>query len=255
LINSYQIFEDKAESLVFASDFHLGVPDYFSSLEREKKIIDWLHTYKDSSIYLIGDLFDFWYEYKHVVPKNYVRILGTLALLRDNGTEIKLFTGNHDLWMFDYFEKELNIPVLRKPIVINAQNKILFVGHGDGLGPDDKGYKLMKKMFTSPLLQWCFSRIHPNFAFGLAHFFSKTSRNAQAENDVFTGEENEWLWQYCKRKSAQMPHIDAFIFGHRHLELDLKVNDKTRYLNTGTWLNRPTFVELKNSEIKLKTFQ
>ncbi len=253
-MTSYETIADNSSRIVFASDFHLGVPDYATSLVREKKLVEWLEqeTQNNSSIYLMGDLFDFWFEYKHVVPKYHVRLLGTLARLRDNGISIKVFTGNHDMWLFDYFEKELNIKVYRKPLFLKAQNKLLMIGHGDGLGPKDYGYKRLKKIFSNPFLQWCFARLHPNFAFGVAQFFSNKSRLSQTAQEEFKTLEDEWLWQYCKRKLLEHPDIEYFIFGHRHLKLDLKVGKNARYINTGTWFDDANYALFENGQLELK---
>ena len=134
------------KKIYFASDFHLGVPDHEASLAREKRIIRWLdHVKGDAhSIYLLGDIFDFWFEYKQAIPKGFVRLLGKLAELRDTGMPIYFFTGNHDMWMFDYFPKELGIPIYREPIELVIENHKLMIGHGDGLGPGDTSYKILK---------------------------------------------------------------------------------------------------------------
>jgi len=255
-LTKYETIIDPASRIVFASDFHLGVPDYDSSLKREKKLVAWLEeeAKKHSSIYLMGDLFDFWFEYKHVVPKHYVRLLGTLARLTDNGIFISVFTGNHDMWLFDYFEKELNIKIHRNPLFVHAQNKVLMIGHGDGLGPNDYGYKRLKKMFSNPLLQWFFARLHPNFAFGVAKYFSNKSRIAQTTEEEFKSLNDEWLWQYCAKKKNEYPDIDYFIFGHRHLKLDLEVGNNARYINTGTWLEDANFAVLENGQLDQKIY-
>lgn len=253
-MTKYEILIDNSSRIVFASDFHLGVPDYATSLVREKKLVEWLEqeAKNNSSIYLMGDLFDFWFEYKHVVPKHYVRLLGTLAKLSDNGISIKVFTGNHDMWLFDYFEKELGIQVYRKPLFLKAQNKLLMIGHGDGLGPKDYGYKRLKKIFSNPFLQWMFARLHPNFAFGVAKYFSNKSRISQTTQEEFKSVDEEWLWQYCNRKKIEFPDIDYFIFGHRHLKLDLAVGNNARYINTGTWLEDANFAVFENGQLELK---
>ena len=244
------------KKIYFASDFHLGVPDYQSSLKREKKIVRWLDKIKFDAegIYLVGDIFDFWFEYKTVVPKYHVRLLGKLAELTDSGIEIKVFTGNHDMWLFDYFEKELNIPIIRKPVLIELQGKKLMIGHGDGLGPGDKGYKFIKKIFSNKVCQWLFARLHPNFAIGLANYWSRKSRGANAEKEEYLGDENEWLLIYAQEKIVENPDIDYFIFGHRHLPLDITVHEKARYINLGEWINFCSYATLYNGEINLEYF-
>ena len=244
-------------AVYFASDFHLGIPDYENSLAREKKIIRWLDTVSVDAeiIYLMGDVFDFWFEYKHVVPKYYVRLLGKLAGLSDKGIRIELFTGNHDMWAFDYLEKEIGIKIHRQPVIVELQNRKLFIGHGDGLGPGDYGYKFIKKVFANKICQWLFARLHPNFAMGMANFWSGKSRKANPEKEVFESEEKEWLLTYSKEQLQKQPDIDYFIFGHRHLPLDLKVGEKSRYINLGDWFNWCSYAELRDGELELKYFE
>ena len=238
----------------FASDFHLGIPSHEKSLEREKKIVRWLdHVAKDAEgIYLVGDIFDFWFDYKCVVPRGYVRLLGKLAELRDQGIPITVFTGNHDLWMFGYFEQELGIPVHKKPIVCQLYGKQLMIGHGDGLGPGDYGYKHLKKLFTNPLAQWAFRQVHPDFAMRVALYFSRRSRLAQhSMPEAWLGEENEWLFQYAQRKLQETP-LDFFVFGHRHLELDLALpGSNSRYINLGEWMHTCSYAVLDETGMRL----
>jgi UDP-2,3-diacylglucosamine hydrolase len=189
--------------IYFASDFHFGAPSAKQSKERETKFVRWLDEIKNdaSEIFLLGDLFDFWFEYKSVVPKGYVRVLGKIAELSDSGIKIHLFTGNHDMWIFNYLPQELGATLYRKPIKRKWNNKSFFIGHGDGLGPGDHGYKFIKKVFANSFCQWLFARLHPNFGIGLANFFSGRSRAINLPKDaVFLGEENEWLVQFCKEE-------------------------------------------------------
>lgn len=247
---------NSGQKIYFASDFHLGIPSPEKSRERERRIIRWLdECQKDAhSIFLVGDLFDFWFEYKTTIPKGFSRFQGKLAEIADAGIELHIFTGNHDLWMFGYFEKEFGAKVHTEPIEVQINNKSVYVGHGDGLGPGDKGYKFLKKVFTNNFFQWCFHWLHPNVGMGLANFWSGKSR-AQANNtdQRFLGED-EWLWAYTKQLEAQ-EHRDYYIFGHRHLPLDLQVADNSRYINLGEWLNFNTYAVYENDKIDLKTFE
>jgi UDP-2,3-diacylglucosamine hydrolase len=246
----------EGKKIFFASDFHLGVPTYEASLEREKRIVRWLESIRNEahSIYLLGDIFDFWFEYKHAIPKGFIRLQGKLAELRDAGIPITFFTGNHDMWMFDYFEKELSIPIVRQPMsLIVGQHKFL-IGHGDGLGPGDNYYKFMKRFFDSKLCQWLFARLHPNFGIGLAQIWSRRSRiGNQKLDEQFRGEAGEFLWVYCNEIEKQ-EHHDFYIFGHRHLPLDLKINESSRYINLGEWVHFTTYGVYDGKEMHLKTF-
>jgi UDP-2,3-diacylglucosamine hydrolase len=244
------------KKIYFASDFHLGVPTHEKSLEREKRIVRWLDEVKHDAqeIYLMGDMFDFWFEYKQVIPKGFTRLLGKIAEITDSGIPVTFFTGNHDMWMFDYFPKELGITLYREPIVREYNGKTFFLGHGDGLGPGDKGYKFIKKVFANPLCQWLFARLHPNFGMGMALYWSQKSRLANGISDEkFTGEENEWLIVYAKEVLKQK-HYDYFIFGHRHLPLDIKL-EESRYINLGEWIKYNTYAVFDGIDLELKRFE
>jgi len=241
----------EGKKIYFISDFHLGIPDYASSLEREKKVVVFLEAArKDAAIiFLLGDMFDFWYEYKTVVPKGYVRLLGKLAELTDAGIPMHFFVGNHDMWMKNYLQTELNIPVYFEPKEFTRNGKLFYIGHGDGLGPGDHGYKLLKKVFRNPVCRWLFSVIHPSWGIGLANYFSRKSRAATGGDlEKFLGEENEWLAIYSK-EVLQKAHYDYFIFGHRHLPLDLPVGSNSHYINLGDWLNYYTYAVEKAAGI------
>lgn len=244
------------KKIYFASDFHLGVPTHEASLTREKRIIKWLDYVKEDahSIYLLGDIFDFWFEYKHVIPKGFIRLQGKLAQLRDDGLPIYFFTGNHDMWMFDYFPKELGIPIYREPIELEIGNQKLLIGHGDGLGPGDSSYKILKKFFNSRWCQWLFARLHPNLGIGIAKVWSRSSRiTNMKKEEKFKGEENEYLLTYC-RELEKNSHHDFYVFGHRHLPLDLEVGSNSRYINLGEWVNFNTYAVYDGSSIQLETF-
>lgn len=245
----------EGKKIYFASDFHLGIPSYEKSQEREKKIVSWLNTIKEDAyeIYLVGDIFDFWFEYKHTIPKHFTRFLGKIAELTDQGIKIYFFTGNHDMWMFNYFEKELGVTIFRDKIVREFNGKKFLIAHGDGLGPGDKGYKILKKLLRNTFLQWCFARLHPNFGIGLANFFSRKSRK-HTQRDVFLGEEKEWLITYCKMKLTQ-EKFDYFIFGHRHYRIDFKINKgEARYINLGEWINESNYASFNGKELSVLLF-
>ncbi len=242
------------KKIYFVSDQHFGIPNHADSLSREKKFIQWLDEIKKDAevIFLLGDLFDCWYEYKTVVPKGFVRVLGKLAEIRDSGISIHFFVGNHDLWMLDYFEKELNIPVHYKPLEFTSNEKTFLIGHGDGLGPGDKGYKRMKKVFTNSFTQWLYRWLHPDIGMRFAQYLSTKNKLISGDEDAkFLGEDNEWLVQYCKRK-LERKHYDYFLFGHRHLPMTIRLNDKSSYINTGDWISHFTYAVYDGTKTELK---
>lgn len=243
----------KGKKVYFASDNHLGAPNSKESLPREKRFVAWLDSIKKDAgaIFLMGDLFDFWFEYKTVVPKGFTRTLGKLAELSDSGIPITYFVGNHDLWMNGYFEEELGIPVHHAPRQYNINGKTFFIGHGDGLGPGDKGFKRMKKVFTNPVAKWFFRWLHPDLGVRLAQHLSINNRIISGEADAqYLGEDKEWLVQYCKRK-LESQHVDYFIFGHRHLPLEINLADASIYTNLGDWIKYYTYAVFDGEELKL----
>jgi UDP-2,3-diacylglucosamine hydrolase len=229
-----------------------------SSRERERQICRWLDSISDEAerIFLVGDVWEFWVEWRTVVPKGSVRLLGKLAELRDKGIEIEFFTGNHDLWMRNYLTEELGILTHREPILREFFGKKMLIGHGDGLGPGDSGYKFLKKIFTNPVCQTLFRALHPDFANFLGNFWSGRSREKNFAEDLkFLGAEKEWLIQYCEQK-IKAEKIDYFVFGHRHLPIDwLLSNRESRYINLGDWMRWNTFAVLDSEGIKLKIFE
>ncbi|AMD84420.1 UDP-2,3-diacylglucosamine hydrolase [Capnocytophaga haemolytica] len=244
------------KKLYFASDNHLGAPTAALSRPREEKFVRFLDEIKPDAeaIFLLGDLFDFWFEYKTVVPKGFVRTLGKLAEIRDSGIPIYFFVGNHDLWMDDYFEKELNIPVFRRPLEVECAGKTFLIGHGDGLGPGDKGYKRMKKIFTNPFCRWLFRWLHPDVGVRLAQYLSVKNKLISGKEDVkYLGDDQEWLVQYCKEK-LKTKHYDFFLFGHRHLPLEITLEPHSTYINTGDWINYYTYGEFNGDQLSLKTY-
>jgi UDP-2,3-diacylglucosamine hydrolase len=244
------------KKIYFISDFHLGVPNDTNSRKREDKIVAWLNSIKHDAqiLYLMGDVFDYWFEYKEVVPRGYVRLLGKLAELSDAGVEMHYFTGNHDMWVFDYLPKEIGLQVHRAPIQKEYNGKKFFLGHGDGLGPGDFGYKFIKKVFANKLSQWLFARVHPNTGIGLMKFFSRKSRIATGtSDDVYLGDDKEWLMIFS-REVLKKDHYDYFIFGHRHMPLDKQLNDQSRYINLGEWINHFTYAVFDGQDLLLKKF-
>ena len=256
MLDSKHIALNPGQKVYFASDNHLGAPTTQDSMPREKKFVAWLDEIKKdaAAIFLIGDLFDFWFEYKTVVPKGFTRTLGKLAELSDAGIPIFFFVGNHDLWMNGYFETELNIPVYHKPQDFVINDTRFFIGHGDGLGPGDKGYKRMKKVFTNPFFKWLFRWLHPDIGMRIAQYLSVKNKLISGDDDAtFLGEDNEWLAQYSKKKLEE-EHRDFFIFGHRHLPLEIDLSEKSRYVNLGDWIQYYTYGAYDGTSLNLETY-
>jgi UDP-2,3-diacylglucosamine hydrolase len=244
------------KNLYFASDFHLGAVGYASSREREERIIRWLDMIKDdvAELFLMGDIFDFWFEYKTVVPKGYIRFLGKLAQLTDAGVKLYLFKGNHDMWMFDYFVQELGATIITNELEIERTGKKFYLHHGDGLGPGDNFYKFLKNIFRSKFCQWLFARLHPNLGVGIANTWSKRSRIAGAKDVKKIQHQQEWLEAYSL-EVLKNRHFDYFVFGHRHLPLDIALPNNSRYVNLGEWVNYNTYAVFNGVNLELKWFE
>ena len=243
--------------LYFASDIHLGAGSYASSRAREDKLVRWLDMIKADAaeIFIMGDLFDFWFEYKAVVPKGYIRLFGKLAELSDAGIKLYFFKGNHDMWMFDYFEKELGATIISNELVIERGGKKFFLHHGDGLGPGDAMYKVLKKIFRSRLCQWLFARIHPNFGVGLANFWSGRSRKVGAKDITKINLQQDWLIIYSK-EVLQTTYYDYLVFGHRHMPMDIDLDGKSHYVNLGEWVyHYCSYGEFDGTDMHIKYFE
>jgi UDP-2,3-diacylglucosamine hydrolase len=240
--------------IYFASDFHLGVPGYEQSRERERRLVRWLDLIKADAaeLYLMGDVFDFWFEYRYTVPKGYLRFLGKLAELSDSGVKITFFRGNHDMWMFDYFKKELNATIISNELELERNGKLFFLHHGDGLGPGDTKYKFLKKFFRSGFCQWLFTRLHPNLSFGIATRWSKNSRLANGGGKSFDAREEKWLKE-CSDEILARKRYDYLVFGHRHLPMDIALSGGTRYVNLGEWVNFNTYAVFDGEKLELKS--
>ncbi|MEM8522731.1 UDP-2,3-diacylglucosamine diphosphatase [Flavobacterium sp. PL12] len=244
------------KKVYFASDQHFGAPRPELSFPREQKFVAWLDEIKDDAeaIFLLGDLFDFWFEYKTVVPKGFIRVLGKLAEIRDSGIPIYFFVGNHDLWMEDYFQNELNIPVFHDNQEYKFGDKTFLIGHGDGKGPGDKGYKRMKKVFTNPFFKWLFRWVHPDIGVRLAQYLSVKNKLISGDEDVtFLGEDKEWLILYSKRK-LETKHYNYLIFGHRHLPMKLSVGENAEYVNLGDWISYFTYGVFDGENFEIKKY-
>lgn len=247
---------ERAGKIYFASDFHLGAPDLASSHEREKRIVRWMESIKAdcAELFLVGDLFDAWYEYKRVVPKGFVRLLSKIAEFTDAGIPVHVFSGNHDVWMFGYLTDECGAKIYHQPIQREWNGKKFFIGHGDGLGPGEGRYKFMKAGFRNKILQWIYSRFHPNFGLWLANYYSGKGYEKKESQSKYFGDDKEYLMQFCK-STLEKEHYDYFIFGHRHLPLDKEVSKNSRYINLGDWLKYNSYGVFDGKEFELKTFE
>ena len=248
----------EGKKIFFASDFHLGVPSKEASRKREQLICEWLKEIKPqcAELFLVGDVFDFWFEYKHAIPKGFVRLQTAIADFTDSGIPVHYFTGNHDMWVFDYFENELGVKMHRNSIIREVNGYQMMIGHGDGLGPGDYGYKFIKKVFANKICQWAFARLHPNFGIGLGDFWSRRSRLATGNDDeVFMGNDKEFLVVYCE-DILKKSKIDYFVFGHRHLMLDILLsNNASRYINLGDWIRYQSYASFDGEEFLLHQFR
>ena len=243
------------DKIYFASDFHLGAHPRSTTREREARIVAWLGNIKEDAaeLYLMGDVFDFWFEYATVVPKGYIRFLGKLAELADAGVKITFFKGNHDMWMFGYLKNELGSTIVDNELIIERGGKTFYLHHGDGLGPGDNTYKILKKIFRSRFCQWLFARLHPNLGIEIAQRWSAHSRIASGGQETFQGENGEWLAVYAK-ELLKNQYYDYFIFGHRHLPIDLALPRGSRYVNLGEWINYNTYAVFDGDKLELKTW-
>jgi len=241
--------------IYFASDFHLGAPTYAESRKRETRIVSWLNFIEPScsELFLMGDVFDFWFEYGKVIPKGFIRLQGKLAQMADAGIKIYFFKGNHDMWVNDYFTKEIGLEIISDELIIERNSKKFYLHHGDGLGPGDAKYKFLRKVFRNPFCQWLFSLLPPKMGMFVANGWSNKSRKIGDKKVVFLGDEREWLAIFAKEQ-LQKQHFDYFIFGHRHLPLDIKLSEHSRYVNTGEWLNYNSYAVFDGEELRLEYY-
>ena len=241
-------------NIYFASDFHLGHLEQHNSLKRERLVIKWLDFIKSDAkkIYLLGDIFDFWFEYKKVVPKGNIRFLAKLAEIIDDGTEVHIYVGNHDLWMRDYLEHEIGVKIHHKSKIVKADGLDIFISHGDGLGKGDYFYKFLKKIFTSSISKFLLYLIHPDLGLSIAHKWSKLSR--KKITNKHTSKKNEILYLHSCELQKKYP-IDFYIFGHRHLPLEMKIDEKAKYINLGDWISHFTYAKIKNGKLELVKFK
>lgn len=241
----------------FASDFHLGAGDPVRAKEREKKVVSWLDQVSEDAeaVFLVGDIFDFWFEYSKVIPKGFTLFLSKIAYLSEKGIKLYFFPGNHDMWMFDYLKKEFGVEIVREQRIFQLNSKRVYIHHGDGLGNGDYSYKFLKIFFTSRVCQFLFRWLHPDIGIRIAHKWSSRSRISHGNKEIFQGKEKEWLYQFSVEQLKKDDEIDLFIFGHRHLALDIELpNGKSRYINLGEWLDAQTYGVLEGESFQLKEY-
>ena len=241
--------------IFFASDFHLGLKAGSDPLEREKKVVKWLNTIAPdaSEIFLVGDIFDFWWEYKLVVPRGFTRFLGTVSAITDSGTPVHFFTGNHDMWVGNYLSGECGITIHTTPYTQTFGGKKFLIVHGEGLGSESTGYKILLAIFKNKTLRALYSMLHPSVGIGIGHKWSLSSRLGKGISKEFLGEEMEDLIKYSK-SVLKNEHFDFFIFGHRHLPLLFNLNHDTTIVFLGDWINRGSYAEWDGKQINLREF-
>jgi UDP-2,3-diacylglucosamine hydrolase len=236
--------------IYFASDFHLGLKAGAEPPEREKRVVKWLNSIAADAeaIYLLGDVFDFWWEYKLVVPRGFTRFLGTVAELTDSGIPVHFFTGNHDMWVGDYLARECGLTIHTDPVTESFGGKIFHLAHGEGLGTKDNGYKILLSLFRNKPLRVLYSALHPSIGIGIGHRWSLSSRLGKGISKEFMGEEKEDLIRYSK-SILKKENIDHFIFGHRHLAMTYKVKEGVEIVFLGDWIKHSSYAEWNGSNL------
>ncbi len=246
------------KNVYFLSDAHLGSRAIEHSRTQERRLVNFLDKIKDqaSAIYFLGDMFDFWYEFKYVVPKGFTRFLGKLSELTDKGIEVHFFVGNHDLWCGDYLTKECGVVLHREPLTCEIYGKEFYLAHGDGLGDPDTKFKVLRSAFRSKTLQRMFSAIHPRWSINWGLAWAKHSRLKHIKNNepVYMGEDKEYLVLYTKSYLESHPDINYFIYGHRHIELDLMLSRSSRILILGDWVQYFTYAVFDGENLFLENF-
>lgn len=242
--------------IYFISDVHLGAPALNNNHQREMLFAQWLDDINDDvqELYLMGDIFDFWWEYKKVVPRGFTRILGRIANLTDRGIPVHFFPGNHDLWVFDYLPSELGVIVHKSEIIKEIGGKKFLLAHGDGLDSEDVGYIRLKKIFTNRNLQWWFSRLHPNFALHIAHKWSKSSRTAKFNREEEFNVNNEGMYKFAQSFLKKEP-IDYFIFGHRHQMVNIPIAENSRFVLLGDWIKNFSYGVFDGEKFELLKYK
>ena len=243
----------KKGKIYFASDFHLGLPAGTPPLDREKKVVSWLNSIAPdaSAIYLLADIFDFWWEYRLVVPKGFTRFLGTISTITDSGIPVHFFTGNHDMWVGRYLEDECGMIIHNSPLTTDFDGKLFHLAHGEGLGTKDRAYRILLAIFRNRPLQKMYSALHPALGVGIGHRWSLSSRLGKGITKEFLGEDKEDLIRYAKSVLVK-EKIDYFIFGHRHLAMSYKLNESAGIVFLGDWLHAGNYAVWDGESLNFK---
>ena len=244
----------------FITDSHLG--SGADSRKRECDMVQWLTAIEPEArtVIMLGDIFDFWFTYKYAVPRGYVRLLGKMAQMVDSGIEFHFFIGNHDMWLFDYLEKEIGVTMHTEPEEMVIDGKHFLMGHGDGMDNGDRHYNFLKRVFRSRLNQWLFAGIHPNIGFPLANRWSANSRRKHSLlANSYLGDDKEAIFQYCTRRqkeniAAELPPYDFFLFGHRHTPVCRPIGD-AMYVNVGNWIENRDYAVFNGKKLELLKFE
>ena len=245
---------NQTKKIYFASDVHLGAAALKHGRERELIFVKWLHEIKKDAaeLYLLGDIFDFWFEYRTVAPQGFVRVLGALAEICDSGIPVHFFTGNHDIWVFDYLPRETGMIIHREPLETELFGKKFFLAHGDDLGKTDWKYQVLNRFFKNSFVQWSFAKFHPDLGIRLANYCSKNSRiNQGIEGPGFLGEDKEHQLIYAKKRLKET-HFDYFVMGHRHIALDFDLSESSKLIILGDWFKVCTFGVYDGQTFKLE---
>ncbi|MDR1720502.1 MAG: UDP-2,3-diacylglucosamine diphosphatase [Dysgonamonadaceae bacterium] len=246
------------KKIYFASDMHFGSDAFEDPSITEKRFVRWLDVIKHDAgaLYLLGDVFDFWYEYKYVIPRGFTRFLGKIAEMSDSGIEIHFFTGNHDVWIYDYLPSELGITLHKEPFLTELNGKKCYLAHGDGLGDHSRSFHFIRRIFHNKICQVLFSAIHPRWGIAFARIWSRYSRKTGLLNpEDYLGEDREYLVLFAKEYLKHHPEINYFIFGHRHILLDLSLSHESRVLILGDWLNYFSYAVLDGEQMSLEQFE
>lgn len=248
------------KKIYFISDAHLGARFHTDHRAIEKKLVRWLDSVKEtaSAIFMLGDMFDYWYEYKYVVPKGFIRFLGKLAELSDSGVEIHIFIGNHDVWLFNYLPEEVGAIIHRDVLTVELLGQRFFLGHGDEIDYRSRSFRLLRKLFRNRFCQWLYAGIHPRWSFRFALSWSLNSRKSELKKNqelTYAGEAAEYMVEFAKDYLRTHPDINFFIFGHRHIMLDLMLTKTSRLLIAGDWMKLFSYIEWDGKELSLNQFE